>query len=135
VVQAIQASSSSATDTTSSSFQTTGLSVVLTPTSKCNGVKVSYQAQARANDNTAAPIIGLHRDSTQVGPLGCFFVNSAVNHAGPASGVSIDFPGSVSAITYMPKIRASVGSAGTVTFNYQVIGAPLATMLCEEIMG
>lgn len=135
VVQVKQGTTSTAKDSTSSTYEDTNLSVAITPTSAANAVLVAYSGLARNAENTASNIIGLHRDSTQVGPIGLgIFINTNVNQCAGLAAEYLDMPQSASSITYMPKIKASIGSAGTVTFAYQALGTTVAVITAKELM-
>lgn len=130
VLQVQFATNSTAFTTTSSTYQTTNLSVSITPTSSSNRILVMAVGMVRSNaTQTANALVSIFRDSTDTQSAktisGLQSATVTGNNIVPASLLVVDSPASTSAITYSVKLKND-DNATTVGFgngNYTSIVA------------
>ena len=135
VLQVVEASSTAAFASTSSSFVDLGLSVSITPTSTSSKIKVEYSLQniylAAANNGASFRIV---RDSTPVfTPSDRYMLyTAAANVYTSFSDVDIDSPATTSAVTY--KVQMAVyNTNGNITISE--LGRFQKTIIVTEIAG
>lgn len=114
----IQATTTSATSTTNTAFQTTSLAATITPTSSSHRIKVTVTGVLTA-DSTSLSLqayASIDRGGTNLGGTNGFASASAlvtsavVDNDWPCSISYIDSPATTSATTYTVTIRASTSS-------------------------
>lgn len=107
----IQAGSSSTTKTTTSStYQTSNLTVAITPTASTSKVFVLAWGDLQTGSTTTIVEVALFRDSTNisVNSIGAALLCiSAGSQSVPASLGAVDAPATTSAITYSVKVKSS----------------------------
>ena len=114
VVQVINASSSTAFSTTSTSIVNTGFSATITPTSASSKIIVVYSTTAwSANTTNMSVNLHLLRGSTDLGTKAVGYAASAGYVAYPVTFSYFDTPSTTSATTYSLWVRAG-GANGTV---------------------
>lgn len=97
--------------TTSSTYQATGLSATITPTSASNRIKISVSVPTldSADASAAWAYLTVKRDSTDLSSGGNGFAQNAAGSAiqmlCPASFVYIDSPATTSAVTYQVYLK------------------------------
>jgi hypothetical protein len=130
VLQVVQGTRTTNTQTTSTSFVTTNLEVSITPSSASNKVLVFTQGDIEVNN--ARAFFDIFRDSTAVsGVANGLATAQYVSFNGAVAPFYLDSPNTTSAITYSLRFKHSTGS-GTATFN----GNPcVATIVAIEIAG
>ena len=136
VLQVVEASSTAAFASTSSSFVDLGLSVSITPTSTSSKIKVEYSLQniylAAANNGASFRIV---RDSTPLytpADKYMLYTAAATNVYTSFSDVDIDSPATTSAVTY--KIQMAVyNTNGNITISE--LGRFQKTIIVTEIKG
>jgi len=140
VLQVVSATSSTAQDTTSTSYiDITGLSVTITPSSTDNDILILYTDTTRAtrtSDVASGTVaVQLLRDSTSIAEKQASIYNSAggngSNSIVQGEAISeLDSPSTTSAITYKMQMKAS--SSTTISSQY---GNSTASLIAMEIAG
>ena len=130
VLQVLNATTTSETATTSSSYQATNLSVSITPSNSAN--KVLIQAQfvlCTATDSNWADSTLYRGASNLVGANGCVgvYIGDASQIHTPASITFLDSPSTTSATTYTVRIR-SRNNSGNTRFNADNFTATIVAM-------
>jgi hypothetical protein len=111
VLQVVQATDTAETDTSSTSYVATGLSVNITPSSSSNKVLIIAMGIIDNNSSGTAPKVTLYRDSTNIGIADGLSRNYAtVRLIVPVTLSKLDTPNSTSQITYTVYIKSSSGS-------------------------
>jgi hypothetical protein len=133
IVQTVLASTTATVTHTNSGMTDTGLSAALSPTSAANGVKVSgTNTEIFPSSTGLGAQIELLRGSTSILQMS----GGTIGYGSSSQGIInvpffwLDFPGSVSSVTYKTQAKAG-NSSGTV--NSQHNGGT-STILVEEIM-
>ena len=131
VLQVVTATNSTASDTTSTSFTSSGLEASITPSSTSNKILViTSNSVEAAGTSGLSSYFSIYRDSTNLG-------NSSVGFGAIYSGISIvnpsilDSPSTTSSVTY--KFMGRTQSASTTTY-FQRYGA-VGTITLLEIAG
>jgi len=140
ILQVVSATSSTAQDTTSTSYvDITNLSVAITPSSTDNDILILYTdttRTTRTNDVSSGTVtVQLLRDSTSIAVKQASFYNSAggngSNSIVQGEAISeLDSPSTTSAITYKMQMKAS--SSTTISSQY---GNSTASIIAMEIAG
>lgn len=135
VIQVVQGTKTTAFTTTSSTFQATGLSASITPTSASNRVKITVSGQVGcANPSLSNVFVTIKRGSTDLGNstsgFTAFQSASTSNTHVPLGIVYIDSPATTSATTYEVYIR-SADNTTTASLNN---AAARAVITLEEIV-
>ena len=111
VLQVVQATDTAETDTTSTSFVATGLSVNITPSSSSNKVLVIANGLLDNLSSGRDPRVTIYRDSTNIGISAGFARNyTTARLLTPVSMSKLDTPSSSSQITYSVRIRSADGT-------------------------
>lgn len=132
IVRTTQTSNSSAFTTTANTYQTTNLTVTITPSSPINKVRVAATAVLDAESNAVNPSLQIHRGSTAIGAevMNYSAANRLISPVGFAPWY--DSPFTTSATTYAVKLKVFSG-AGNV--YCPASGLPSAgSIIAEEIM-
>jgi len=130
VVQVINASSSTAFSTTSTSIVNTGFSATITPTSASSKIIVMYSTAAwAANTSNMSVNLYLLRGSTDLGVKAIGYAASAGYVAYPVGFSYFDTPSTTNATTYSLWVKAG-GANGTVSKSTE-----LAQFTLMEIKG
>lgn len=133
VIQLAYNSSNTATSTTSSTFQTTGLSVTMSPSSAANPIRIDWQGTAQTNSGSASGcFVQMFRGSTGLAASLTCDVNSAVALNGGVGGNLLDLPNTTSATIYAAKVK-NADNVTTVLFPSGTNAG--STMLVQELMG
>ena len=134
VLQVVNANSSTTTGTTSTSYQDTGLTATITPTSTTSKILVAFHQNGLTRDTTAstAMTIQLLRGASQIS-----FVVDSTLYANASYGVGqtvstsyLDSPATVSATTYKTQFKVANAFGGTVTCQS---GSAMSTITLMEI--
>jgi hypothetical protein len=111
VLQVVQATDTAETNTTSTSFVATGLSVNITPSSSSNKVLVLAMGVLDNDATNNSPRVTIYRDSTNIGIADGLSRNySTTRLLTPVSMSKLDTPSSSSQITYSVRIRSGDGT-------------------------
>ncbi len=130
VLQVVQATNTSQTDTSSSSFVATGLSVDITPSSSSNKVLVIVMGVLDNETSGSAPRVTIYRDSSNIGVADGLSRNYATSRLlTPLSMSKLDTPSTSSQITYSVRIRSA--TSNTVRFGETT----QQTIIAMEIQG
>ena len=133
VLQVVNATYNTSFTTTSTSFQATGLTASITPTSSTSKILILVSQELYQNTAANSGIMTIYRGSTSGTNLGNssfgFVSNYTVgtNIACGASVIYLDSPSTTSSTTYITAIRTESGSAITCA------NAQVATMILMEI--
>jgi len=112
VLQVVQATDIAETDTSSTSYVATGLSVDITPSSSSNKVLIIAMGVIDNNSNGSAPRVTIYRDSTNIGIDNGLSRNySATRLVVPVSLSKLDSPSSTSQITYKVYLKSASGTS------------------------
>ena len=121
VLQVIQATSTSATDSSNESFVATNLTASITPTSSSNKILIIASGCYDLNGNARQADFAVYRNSSNIsGGSGVSFSRPYSTNSRAISTVSInqlDTPNTTSSTSYTIRIRAT--SAGAVEFISQ----------------
>lgn len=112
VKQFVTFTDESSDSTTSSSFQATGLTASITPTSTSSKILVIAASTFRTNSGSASEVMAtIYRGSTDIGGTGTgiatLLIVSAVAQLVPSTMIVLDSPSSTSSVTYTVRIRNS----------------------------
>ena len=130
VLQIVQGTDTAETDTSSTSFVATGLSVNITPSSSSNKVLVIVMGVLDNETSGSAPRVTIYRDSTNIGISDGLSRNYSTSRLlTPLSMSKLDTPSSSSQITYSVRIRSA--SSNTVRFGEST----QQTIIAMEIAG
>ena len=111
VLQVVQGTDTAETDTSSTSYVATGLSVNITPSSSSNKVLIIAMGMIDNDSSGTAPKVTLYRDSTNIGIADGLSRNYAtVRLIVPVTLSKLDTPNSTSQITYAVYIKSASGS-------------------------
>jgi multidrug efflux pump subunit AcrA (membrane-fusion protein) len=131
-----QATTTSATSTSSTTFVDTNLSASITPMSAANLVEVSLSGNVYSSTSTRVAIVHLYRDATDLGPGFGAYTGATDTFAG-GSIRYVDAPQSASSLTYKARLRVD-NAANTGIFPVDLDpGAgtdAFATMILNEMM-
>lgn len=140
VLQVVSATSSTAQDTTSTSYvDITNLSVSITPSSSSNDILILYTDTTRttrtSDVSSGTVFVQLLRDSTSIAEKQASIYNSAggngSNSIVQGEAISeLDSPSTTSAITYKMQMKAS--SSTTISSQF---GNSTASLIAMEIAG
>lgn len=112
VLQVVQATDTAETDTSSTSYVATGLSVNITPSSSSNKVLIIAMGVLDNDTPGSAPKVTIYRDSTNIGIADGLSRNYATTRLiVPVSLSKLDTPSSSSQITYSVRIKSASGVA------------------------
>ena len=112
VLQVVQATDTAETDTSSTSYVATGLSVNITPSSSSNKVLIIAMGVLDNDTTGSAPRVTIYRDSTNIGIADGLSRNYATTRLiVPVSLSKLDTPSSSSQITYSVRIKSASGVA------------------------
>jgi hypothetical protein len=132
ILQVVQATYSTTTNSTSSTFADTGLTASITPSSASSKVLVFFSITYRKNEGDAANRVGfkLFRGATDLGVqmLDMGYMNSATIMQGQMMMNYLDTPATTSATAYKVQFNRG-GSAGTATV--QIDGNTSVMILME----
>lgn len=134
VLQVVNATVSTQASTTSTSFQDTGLTATITPTSSSSKVLVMLLQNGVAKTNDGGVRLKLFRDATDLGQFqaSAAYTNStAWSDVGSVGFNYLDTPATTSATTYKTQFRSGSSSA---TAYVQLIGANTADMAISSIV-
>jgi len=108
VLQVVSTTTSTEVTTTSASFQTTGLTATITPTSTSSKILILAHTSLRVDSSSAANVLTIFRGTTAGTDLGNFGRNFG---QGTTIGINhvnfLDSPNTASAQTYTLAFRAS----------------------------
>jgi hypothetical protein len=133
VLQVVNSAYSTSFSTTSTSFQATGLTASITPSSSSSKILILVTQELYQNTGANSGILTIYRGSTSGTNLGNSsfgFVSNftlATAIASGASAIYLDSPSTTSSTTYITAIRTESGTVITCA-NSQV-----ATMILMEI--
>jgi hypothetical protein len=133
VLQVVNATYNTSFTTTSTSFQATGLTASITPSSSSSKILILVTQELYQNAGNGSGILTIYRGSTSGTNLGNSSFGFASNYtfatsiASGASAIYLDSPSTTSSTTYITAIRTESGSVIT-SANAQV-----ATMILMEI--
>jgi hypothetical protein len=133
VLQVVNATYSTSFSTTSTSFQATGLTASITPSSSSSKILILVTQELYQNTATNSGILTIYRGSTSGTNLGNSSFGFVSNYtastaiASGASAIYLDSPATTSSTTYITAIRTESGTTTTCS-NSQV-----ATMILMEI--
>lgn len=112
VIQVVSFTTSTRTTTTANTFQSTSLTVSITPSSASNKVLVMASGSLLSNNGTIAAIASIFRDSTNLNTavtnnygFGYPSLSTTGSINTPWSGVILDSPATTSAVAYSVKVR------------------------------
>jgi hypothetical protein len=132
ILQVVQATYSTVTNSTSSTFADTGLTASITPSSASSKILMFFSMTYRKNDGDAANRVGfkLFRGATDLGVqmLDMGYMNSATIMQGQMMMNYLDTPATTSATAYKVQFNRG-GSAGTATV--QIDGNTSVMILME----
>ena len=132
ILQVVQATYSTVTNSTSSTFADTGLTASITPSSASSKILMFFSMTYRKNDGDAANRVGfkLFRGATDLGVqmLDMGYMNSATIMQGQMMMNYLDTPATTSATAYKVQFNRG-GSAGTATV--QIDGNTSVMILLE----
>lgn len=112
VLQVVQAVYATETETSSSTFSDTGLTVSITPSAASSKVLVIVSQDIGKRTNDLLANLRLMRNSTSLGNIASLGTNSAVTIFGNNSGFAyLDSPATTSATTYKTQFNSSNGLA------------------------
>jgi len=131
VLQVVTATNSTASDTTSTSFTSSGLEASITPSSTSNKILVITSNSVEAAGTSGfSSYFSIYRDSTNLGDLSMGFgvIYSGISIVNPTI---LDSPSTTSSVTY--KFMGRTQSASTTTYfqRYNALG----TITLLEIEG
>jgi hypothetical protein len=138
VLQVIQDLQTGLVQTTSTSFQATGLSVSITPSSATSKVLVLgsiYIGKTAGNSGTSIKL-RMDRDATTIMDMGGIagFTNvSDANEIGYSAICYLDSPSSTSSITYTIKFASSVSGQTVYVNNYGPADTAVSSIVVMEI--
>jgi hypothetical protein len=133
VLQVVNATYSTSFSTTSTSFQATGLTASITPSSNSSKILILVTQELYQNTAANSGILTIYRGSTSGTNLGNSSFGFVSNYtfataiASGASAIYLDSPSTTSSTTYITAIRTEAGTVITCA-NSQV-----ATMILMEI--
>jgi hypothetical protein len=138
VLQVIQDLQTGLVQTTSTSFQATGLSVSITPSSATSKVLVLGSILIGKTAGNAATSIKLRmdRDATTImdmGGIAAFTNASDTNEIGYSAICYLDSPSSTSSITYTIKFASSVSGQTVYVNNYGPADTAVSSIVVMEI--
>ena len=111
VLQVVQATDTAETDTTSTSYVATGLSVNITPSSSSNKVLIIAMGILDNLSSGTAPKVTIYRDSTNIGIDNGLSRNyNTARLIVPVSLSKLDTPSSTSQITYKVYLKSATGA-------------------------
>ncbi len=125
IIQVVQATKNTVTDTTSTTFVDSGLTATITPTSSSSKILVIADFACAATNNSAGMVIQLLRGSTQLFYKGDAY-STAGGHYGTDSFHHLDSPATTSATTYNIQFLSQSAST-TCQFNPTYGGYPNPT--------
>lgn len=136
ILQVVSATYATETDTTSSTYSTTGLTAAITPASTSNKVLVLVSQNGCQNRNAAATSlrVRLIRGVTNIGDLALAIgagIGANTLDVGSVSGMVLDSPASVAAQTYVTHFSSS-DNASTVRVQNN---ASRSTIVLMEVKG
>jgi len=113
VLQVVQGTTSQETDTSSSSYVTTGLSVNITPSSTSSKIFVTVTGEVDNLASGRVPRVTIYRDSTNIvsNSEGLTLSYSTNRTICPLSVSKLDSPSSISQITYAAYLSSSNSDA------------------------
>ena len=130
VLQVVQGTYSTETETSSSTFTDTGLTASITPSSASNKVLVIVSQDIGKRTNDMQANLRLMRGATSLGNFASLATNSAVSVFGSGNGGAyLDSPATTSATTYKTQFNSSNGLAAARVCN----GGQLSTITLMEI--
>lgn len=133
VIQVVNANYTTLFSTSSTSFQATGLTASITPSSSTSKILILVTQELYQNTANASGILTIYRGSTSGTNLGNSSFGFASNYAGSSviatglSAIYLDSPATTASTTYITATRTESGSVVT-SANSQV-----ATMILMEI--
>ena len=132
IIQTNSEDNSTAFNTTSTSYQDTGVNVGITPTAKANIIRGFANGDAFQNGSGGA-VLRIDRSGTDVGvQTSHFTATGATNSTGSVTLRWIDFPESTSSLDYEVQLKSSNGNASH--FPVAVVTVTHALIQVEEIM-
>jgi len=130
VLQVVQGTYSTETETSSSTFTDTGLTASITPSSASNKVLVIVSQDIGKRTNDLQANLRLMRGATSLGNFASLATNSAVTVFGTGNGGAyLDSPATTSATTYKTQFNSSNGLAAARVCS----GGQLSTITLMEI--
>jgi hypothetical protein len=114
VLQVVQGTYSTETETSSGSFVDTGLSVSITPTSSTSKIlAILNMSGVGKNTNNTTVRIGLVRSSTNIGTAfdGGYNNSTTANYIGSVDIIVLDSPATTSSTTYKAQFLSAGGNA------------------------
>jgi hypothetical protein len=134
VLQVKHYSDNSSTATTSTVYQSTGVSIDITPSSTSNKILIIASATIYAASATGEPHITIFRDSTDLATNANGGFSDTFNNAGAILDNTtihfVDSPNTTSQITYEIKLRRD--TTGSTQYGANDV---MRTMTCMEIAG
>lgn len=132
----VQATTTSGSSTTSSTFQNTALTASITPTSASHRIKVTVTFSGSADSNSTNAYFTIKRDSTNLGGTNGFvaIIGSATGVTTLGAGVSmtyIDSPATTSGTAYTVQIASSNNSSPV---EFMPAGSQKSVIILEEIV-
>ena len=132
VLQVKHYSDNSSTATTSGAYQSTGVSIDITPSSTSNKILIIASGPVYAASTTGEPHLTIFRDSTDLATNATAGFSDSFNNAGAIIENTtihfLDSPSTTSQITYEIKLRRD--TVGNTQFG---VNSVMRTMTCMEI--
>ena len=134
VLQVKHYSDNSSTATTSGAYQSTGVSIDITPSSTSNKILIIASGPVYAASTSGEPHLTIFRDSTDLATNATAGFSDSFNNAGAIIENTtihfLDSPSTTSQITYEVKLRRD-----TVGSTQYGVNSVMRTMTCMEIAG
>lgn len=112
VLQVVQGTYSTETDSSSSTYTDTGLTVSITPSSSSNKILVMVSQDIGKSTNDLTAQLQLVRNSTSIGIIANTYTASTATFFSVNSGfMYLDSPATTSSTTYKTQFRSSNGTA------------------------
>ena len=140
VLQVVNATSNTSANITNSSYQTTGLTATITPSSTSSKILVSFSAAMYNNVNNSHAIASVFRGTTSGTNLGNdnggFSSSYAANTTSKnvVTGTVLDTPATTSATTYTVAMKTDGATSGSVS-TYINVNSEVSTITLMEIAG
>ena len=129
VLQVIQSTSTAVVSTTLQTFQDSGLSASITPTSTSSKILVLADFSSSSTTGSGGTIVNIMRDSTQLIYRGVNYSNSGSN-SGNTTLCHLDSPSTTSATTYKVTFKNSTTSGNRqIKCQHGSVGKSTITLL------
>lgn len=134
IVQTVLTQSLVSTQISTSSFTSSSMSAIITPTSRANIVQGEANGSMHSNGFANSHAVAIFRDTQYLGPA--TLVGNQTSQIYPAFVQAFDMPGTTSATTYIVKIAS--GGADTISYPSNVAVGGQTTggnLILKELMG